>query len=119
MRSQVQVLYRPPNLPQANLTLRSVATKGLDEKVRAAWFVYLLECSDGSLYLGISNNVPQRVATHNAGRGPDYTRRLRPVQLIFREEHPTKSSARKREIELKGWCREKKFRLAATWMPDS
>ena len=76
------------------------------------WYVYILECSDGSLYVGISDDVAQRVAVHNAGRGPDYTRR-RPVRLIFQETCPDKSSARKREMELKGWRREKKLRLVA------
>ena len=75
------------------------------------WFVYMLRCSDGSLYVGITDDVPARVATHNRAKGPDYTRRRLPVQLIYQEAYPDKSAARTREIELKGRRRGKKLAL--------
>ena len=46
------------------------------------WIVYLLRCSDNSLYCGISNDVTRRVATHNAGQGAKYTKSRRPVELV-------------------------------------
>jgi putative endonuclease len=75
------------------------------------WSVYILECSDHSFYVGISDNVERRVASHNSGKGPAYTRRRRPVRLVFQEDHPDKFAAREREIEIKGWRRDKKLAL--------
>jgi putative endonuclease len=46
------------------------------------WFVYLLECSDGTYYTGVTNDVERRVAQHNAGTGAKYTRGRRPVRLV-------------------------------------
>ena len=75
-------------------------------------FVYLLRCRDLSFYVGTSDDVAARVETHNAGSGPDYTPRRRPVRLLHQEEHPDRASARRREIEIKGWRREKKLAWA-------
>jgi putative endonuclease len=52
-----------------------------------------------------------RILIHNLGKGPDYTRRRRPVKLVYYEKLESKSKARKREIEIKGWRREKKENL--------
>ena len=72
------------------------------------WFTYILECRDGSYYVGITNDLRSRVAEHNAGEGAAWTKLRRPVTLRFAQPFPDKSAARKREIELKGWRREKK-----------
>jgi len=72
---------------------------------------YIVECSDGSYYVGITVNLNERISEHNAGKGARWTRYGRPVQLRHYEIYPDKSSARKREIELKGWRREKKEAL--------
>jgi putative endonuclease len=77
------------------------------------WFCYMLRCSDGSLYVGITSDLLARVDKHNQGFGPEYTRRHRPVELIWSQEFGSSSAARKREIELKGWSRKKKLRLVA------
>jgi putative endonuclease len=77
----------------------------------SCWYVYILECSDGSYYTGIARNPYHRIEVHNAGRGPAWTRKRRPVVLKFCQELPSKSAARRREIEIKGWRREKKQRL--------
>ena len=75
------------------------------------WYVYLLRCSDGSLYAGVTTDLARRVAQHNAGKGGAYTRAKRPVRLVFRENHPTRSSALKREAQIKRWPRSKKETL--------
>ena len=75
------------------------------------WFTYILECADGSYYVGITNDLNLRLAEHNNGVGARWTARRRPVKLRYAESHSGKSVARKREIEIKGWRREKKVGL--------
>jgi len=77
------------------------------------WFCYLLKCCDDSLFVGMTNDVAQRVAKHNQGLGADYTKRRRPLMLIWSQEFPDQVAARKREVELKGWSRKKKLELVA------
>ena len=74
-------------------------------------YVYIVECSDGSLYTGWSLDVAARVKAHNAGRGARYTRLHRPVKLVYSETHATRSEALKREAAIKTWPREKKKKL--------
>ena len=71
----------------------------------------MLRCSDDSVYVGMTSNLEARVEKHNRGFGPDYTRKHRPVMLIWSQEFADSATARKREIELKGWSRKKKLRL--------
>ena len=75
------------------------------------WYLYLLRCRDGSLYSGIAQDPEKRTRAHNAGRGADYTARRRPVTLVYTERHPTKSAARRREMQIKRWRAEKKNQL--------
>jgi len=77
----------------------------------APWFCYMLECSKGSLYVGITTDVPERVKRHNWGVGPEFTARRRPVKLIWSELCGSSDGARKREKEIKGWSRKKKLSL--------
>jgi putative endonuclease len=65
------------------------------------WFVYLLECADGSYYAGITNRLEHRLKAHNAGEGARYTRARLPVKLLATQEHPDRSTASKAEVELK------------------
>ncbi|QKM63005.1 GIY-YIG nuclease family protein [Polynucleobacter antarcticus] len=65
------------------------------------WLVYLLECSDGSYYAGITNRLEHRLAAHNSGEGARYTRARRPVTLLATQEHPDRSEASKAEAQLK------------------
>lgn len=76
-----------------------------------AWAVYILECSDGSFYTGISNNVEARINTHNASKGAKYTKSRLPVTLVFQENNFTKSESLRREIEIKKLTRKKKMEL--------
>jgi len=75
------------------------------------WYVYLLECSDGTIYCGISPDPETRVKIHNAGKGAKYTRSRLPVMLVYHEPCGSKSSALKREIEIKKRARKYKLKL--------
>jgi len=75
------------------------------------YVVYILRCSDRSLYVGQTNNVTRRLREHNAGRGANFTSTRRPVTLAYTETHKTKSTAISRERQLKGWTRRKKEAL--------
>ena len=81
------------------------------------WFVYILRCKDDSLYTGITNDIQERIATHNSGEGAKYTRARIPVILVYQETCSDKSTAREREIEIKGWTRSKKEKLVAGLEP--
>jgi len=65
------------------------------------WIVYLIKCSDESLYCGITNNLKNRLAAHNSGRGAKYTRSRRPVELVGASSEMTKSDALKLEYRVK------------------
>jgi len=71
----------------------------------------MLRCRDGSLYVGITNDVALRVEKHNRGLGPEFTKKRRPVELIWNQEFLDRFAARKKEVELKGWKRSKKLAL--------
>lgn len=72
------------------------------------WFVYIVRCSDNSLYTGISTDPPCRVAMHNAGKGAKYTRSRRPVQLEVMFGGFTRSEALSAEYKIKQLSRRKK-----------
>jgi len=72
------------------------------------YFVYLLECRDNSYYCGYTNDLAKRVETHNKGNGAKYTKRRRPVKLIYSEQFEDKSSALKRELKIKTLSRKMK-----------
>lgn len=74
-------------------------------------YVYVVECSDGSLYTGYTTDVGRRVAQHNAGTGAKYTAGRRPVQLRYVEYHQSRSDAQRREHEIKQFSRDRKERL--------
>ena len=79
------------------------------------WVVYLLRCSDNSLYCGISNDVTRRVATHNAGRGAKYTKSRRPVELVATSREMTKSDALKLEYGIRQLAADKKIIELEKW----
>ena len=79
-----------------------------------SWFCYMVRCRDGSLYVGITSDVEERINKHNAGAGPEFTAKRRPVELVWSEEFADSIAARRRETEVKAWRREKKLGLAAT-----
>lgn len=74
------------------------------------WYVYILLCSDNSLYTGSTNNLEKRFLDHRNGKGGRYTRSHKPLEIIYSEEFSSKSVALKREAEIKRWNRIKKIR---------
>ena len=77
-----------------------------------SYFVYILECKDGSLYTGITKDVPKRLDEHNTkDTGAKYTKIRRPVKLIYQENSENRSTASKREYEIKKFTRVKKLQL--------
>lgn len=82
------------------------------EAVKAeAWFVYILQCSDGSLYTGATTEVKRRIEQHNAGTASRYTRCRLPVRVAYQEAHASQSSALKRERAVKAMTRLEKKAL--------
>ena len=73
------------------------------------WIVYLAQCSDDSLYCGITNNLENRLAAHNSGRGAKYTRSRRPVTVVGVSSKMIKSDALKLEYRVKRVPAEKKL----------
>ena len=71
----------------------------------------MLICTDNSLYTGISTNPQRRFREHQNGKGGAYTRSHPPLKIIYQEPHPSKSSALKRELEIKSWPRSQKISL--------
>jgi putative endonuclease len=65
------------------------------------WYVYLIECRDGSLYTGIATDVDRRYAEHVAGKGARYTRSRPPLRLLARFEHPDRAAASRAEYAIK------------------
>ena len=78
-----------------------------------SWFVYLVECADGTLYAGSTTDPERREREHNAGVGAKYTRARRPVRLVYREACADKSAALRREAALKRLTKAEKLELAA------
>ncbi len=78
------------------------------------WTCYLLRCADDTLYCGITNDLEKRITAHNEGAAAKYTRGRVPVQLIYAEPCADKSTALKREMQIKKLSRKKKLALAKT-----
>jgi len=80
------------------------------------WFVYILRCADDSLYTGITTDIERRVKEHNgdiAKAGAKCTRARRPVTLVYQESADSRSSASKRENQIKALTRKHKLQLIA------
>lgn len=75
------------------------------------WYLYILQCGDGSLYTGITTDVEKRLEAHRSGKGAKYTRGRSPLELKYREACGTRSDALKRELEVKRLSREEKLAL--------
>jgi putative endonuclease len=76
-----------------------------------AWVCYLLECADGTLYAGISNDLPRRLGEHARGVASKYTRARLPVRLRWSERQRDRSTALRREAQIKGLRRSEKLAL--------
>jgi putative endonuclease len=73
--------------------------------------VYILSCADGSLYTGLTNDLPRRLAEHRAGRGAQWTARRRPLELVFSLDDLSYRSARQVEQYVKSLSRARKEAL--------
>ena len=74
-------------------------------------FIYIVQCSDGTLYTGWTNDLDKRMKAHNEGRGAKYTRARRPVELVYSEIFDTKEEAMRREYVIKRMTRAQKIKL--------
>ncbi len=79
---------------------------------QASWYIYIVRCSDDTLYTGISTDPAMRVSEHNSGQNAaKYTRSRRPVSLVYTEPAASRSAALKREIAIKRLSRQAKLAL--------
>ena len=76
-----------------------------------SWYVYMLRCGDGTLYTGVTDDVPRRLAAHRSGKGAKYTRGRGPLELVWQEEVTDKSAALRREYQIKRLSRSEKEQL--------
>lgn len=74
-------------------------------------YIYILKCSDNSLYTGYTNDLEKRLIVHNSGKGAKYTRCRLPVEIVYFEQYETKSEAMKREYAIKQLTKEQKLKL--------
>lgn len=75
------------------------------------WFVYILQCGDGTLYTGIATNVEARLEKHRSGKGAKYTRGRGELELVYQDVAGSKSDATKRERAIKAMKRDAKLEL--------
>lgn len=88
-------------------------------KAQSSWYVYLIECLDGSLYTGIAVDVARRYAKHLAGTGARYTRSHPPLRLLGQCAYPGRSEASSAEYRIKQLTPAQKRGLCATWNADA
>lgn len=79
--------------------------------MKNTYFVYIVRCKNNSLYTGITTNIERRFSEHKTGNGGKYTRSHKVVEILYKEKLTDRSSALKREVEIKSWTRKKKLDL--------
>ena len=89
----------------------------MTENIEKRWWIYIVECSDGSYYTGITPDINKRIEKHNNGSGARYTRSKSPVQLLYYEKHKNRSWATKRELEIKKLTHDQKKELIDNFFP--
>lgn len=101
-------------IPAEDLEAFNQALKGKIYKIIKfqTWHIYIVECADGTLYTGITNNLEKRLKQHNDNKGAKYTRGRGPVALVKSFKRPTKSDALKLEYKLKQLSKEEKLAYA-------
>ncbi len=83
----------------------------MDQKNKP-WWTYIIKCSDGSLYTGITKYIERRIEEHNSSiKGANYTKTRRPVKLVYKESYLDRSSSSKRESVIKKLTRKDQFKL--------
>jgi putative endonuclease len=78
------------------------------------WLVYIILCSDDTLYTGITTDLQRRISQHASGRGAKYFRGRRPLEVVYQEDGHTRSSAGRRELEIKNLARTEKRLLISS-----
>ncbi len=89
--------------------------KARTHRSKGRWFCYLLECADGTFYTGITTSLSRRLRMHNRGRASKYTRGRLPVRLVYAEAHRDRSSASRRESQVKRMSRADKRALGSLY----
>ena len=85
----------------------------LSRSTPGCWCLYLLRCGDGSLYCGVTNDLPRRLAAHREGKGARYTRGRGPLRVVYQEACADRPAALRREHAVKRLTREAKLRLVS------
>ena len=83
------------------------------------WYLYILQCGDGTLYTGVTNDLQKRLEAHRQGKGAKYTRGRGPLQVVYLETCPDRSQAQQREAEVKKLSRLKKQALIAQYRNEA
>ena len=78
----------------------------------ARWFIYILQCGDGTLYTGVTLSLERRLDAHQRGVASRYTRARLPVKLLYHETSRSRGGAQRREAAIKKLPREQKLKLA-------
>jgi len=81
------------------------------------YYVYLIQCQNGSFYTGATSNLKRRLAEHRTKSGGWHTKLYRGIKLLHTEKYSTKKEALKREKQIKGWRRDKKLNLVKFGKP--
>ncbi|QGU00214.1 putative endonuclease containing a URI domain [Candidatus Syntrophocurvum alkaliphilum] len=79
-------------------------------------YVYIVECSDKTLYTGYTVDIEKRIKQHNIGKASKYTRGRKPVNLVYLESFTSKSEALKRENKIKSMTREEKLNIISLYL---
>ena len=83
------------------------------------WYLYILRCGDGTLYTGITNDIPTRLKAHASGKGAKYTRGRGPLELVYQEQLESHSAALKRERQVKQLTRAQKLHMIDTYLTSA
>ena len=75
------------------------------------YFIYILKCKDGTLYTGITTDLERRFAEHKSGKGSKYARARKAGKIVYSEKKKNRSTASKREAEIKSWTRARNLTL--------
>jgi putative endonuclease len=84
-----------------------------------SWYVYMVQCSDGTIYTGITNDIEARIVKHNSGKGAKYTRNRIPVKLKACWPYELKSEAAKAEYAFKQLSRIQKMKLIRDYKSEA
>ena len=95
-----------------------IRMKSKDEQKHEEWLVYIVRCSDGSFYTGVTNHLEKRLTCHNRGTASKYTRSRRPVTLLVTSVEMNKGEALRLERKIKKLTKAKKIACLKSWYPE-